>query len=443
MSDFSILHFPNEGDPDLDPQFFSGLAVTVGDLGALKSKDEFDAVVLGGQGVEPLVRLRSDLRSAATPIFATSSTLANHPLSDGALPKNPDEILKAARARQEAAKLAQDTSTEAAILGYLWRLDTRRLSPSVDLGKSEIYSYPILNSLGVQNPGDWLARAERHGLIELDTVIDRTRNCASCLGAHLNYVDRCPYCDALEIFPEQAIHCFTCGHVAEQGAFHRGERLVCPKCQTALKHIGTDYDRPIERMRCGDCDERFNDAQIKATCLECGAINAQSALGTRTYRSYRIGPGGETLLRTCRKPTDTVHAFGEAVSHEQFLWTLNWLNSLTRTSDGQAVVARIDIRKPQAISDQDLAEEASLHLQMGALLAPSEVLHDYDPETILVLLPNDGETRLSVLVKELETISGAQIKGAIELAVEGVALPLPEITSDGRAWLGRFAGRGT
>ena len=291
----------------------------------------------------------------------------------------------------------------------------------------------------MQDHNRWLVRAERQGLIESASVTARTRNCGSCGGAHLNYVDLCPQCDGLDIFPEQAIHCFTCGLVAEQDSFRRGERLICPKCQTALKHIGTDYDRPIERSRCGDCGERFNDAKVKAACLACGELNDQSALSTHTYRSYRIGPGGEALLRSGRVPTDTIHAFGEAVSREQFLWTLSWLDSLAQTNSENAVVLRIDTGTHPMVSDQNEAAAASLRAQIGALLTPVEILHDYDPETLLVLLPSDGEARLELLIKELHGLKDAQISDAVTLNVEGVLLPLPEIASDARAWLGRFA----
>lgn len=412
------------------------------DISLISSPKIFSAVVLDGDDSAPLVSLRSKEEWFETPIFALKPKLAEHPLSDGPLPQDLKAFLAVVEDRSRKISSDLDYTADTAILTYLWKVETRRLAASFQLRHTHLYEYVQLTALGVTNAPKWLAEAEERGWIIPDRVVDRTRNCGECGGAHLNYVDRCPFCDALDISSEQAIHCFTCGLVEEEGAFNRGQRLVCPKCQTALKHIGTDYDRPIERYRCRDCGERFNDGKVKATCLECGSINAQSDLLTKNYRSYRIGPAGESLLRLGRSTDAAVQPFGEAVGRQQFLWTLNWLNVMAQSSGRSATVVKIVCRGLQFEHDEGRRTVLALHSQIGALLSPTEVLLHYDPETMILLLPGDESDRLQRVVKDLEGISAAKLSGDFVLEIDSVELPLPEITTNAMQWLARFAEEG-
>ncbi len=409
------------------------------DISRISSLGNFSAAVLAGDDPATLMALRAKEEWIASPIFALDPALAEHPLSDGPLPQDFKAFLEVVEDRSRKISSDLEYTVDTAILTYLWKIETRRLAASLQLRHSHLYEYVQLTAFGVTNAPKWLAEAEDRGWIARDSVIDRTRNCGDCGGAHLNYVDRCPFCEALDISAEQAIHCFTCGLVEEEGSFNRGQRMVCPKCQTALKHIGTDYDRPIERYRCRDCGERFNDGKVKATCLECGSINAQSDLLTRTYRSYCIGPAGESLLRLGRSPDAAVQPFGEAVGRQQFLWTLNWLNEIAHGPGRSASVVKIVCRGLPFEHDEGQRTVLALRSQIGALLSPTDVLLHYDPETMLLLLPSDGLDRLQGLVKDLEGISASKLSGEFVLEIDSVLLPLPEIATNAMQWLAQFA----
>ncbi len=439
MMRFNILLIATRAEPTFGPDI-TVTTMAPADLDQNAISRDFDAVIVAEENASVLTSLRANLWLAPLPIFAISPLVAAHPLCDGLVPADLATVLNTvkSRAREYSDKL--DGTVERTVLAYLWALETRRLTPTIHLDQPQIYAYDFLTGLGVDHPSRWLADAERTGLIAPDKVVDRTRNCGNCGGAHLNYVDRCAHCDGLEVFAEQAIHCFTCGLIAEEGHYARGERLVCPKCQTALKHIGTDYDRPIERLRCGDCGERFNDARVKATCLECETVNAQDALRSQTYRSYQIGPAGETLIRLGRQPADIVQPFGEALGKDQFLWTLSWLNAVAETSNNTAALAKVSVGRRPSDNDQDKAEIASLRAQIGTLLSPSEIIHFYDPETILLLLPQDGSNRLQTIANDLEGISSSHMSGDVELIIQSVHLPQPKIASDAPHWLEQFAG---
>ncbi len=281
----------------------------------------------------------------------------------------------------------------------------------------------------------WLARAERRGLIERDGLVDRLRACHSCGGSHLNYVDSCPHCDSIDIEEERAIHCFTCGHVAEERSFERAERLVCPKCQTRLRHIGTDYDRPIEHGICRSCNERFIEAEIHAGCLDCGAVTPQDALKTRTVRSYMLGAPGEELARNGRLSSPVETELGKSVGREQFLWTLQWLNASAMSGDGQGMMARLVATGPQDSSDDAQARRDRLDLQIRSLLAPTDVCHSPKPGCTLVLFPTDGQGRLQAFLREVETLVAAFTSEQTDISIAGYALPEPDVASDAAAWL--------
>ena len=45
--------------------------------------------------------------------------------------------------------------------------------------------------------------------------------------------------------------------------------IVCPKCHTHLRHIGSDYDRPIENYRCQSCSQSFVEGDVQVRCAMC------------------------------------------------------------------------------------------------------------------------------------------------------------------------------
>lgn len=48
------------------------------------------------------------------------------------------------------------------------------------------------------------------------------------------------------------------------------DELVCSQCKTKLKHIGHDYDRPLESYSCNDCKSIFVDPEVITECIDCG-----------------------------------------------------------------------------------------------------------------------------------------------------------------------------
>ena len=400
-----------------------------------------DAIILADATTPDLLHLRSCPATQFLPIFALDTALVTEALCDGPVPKDLHQVLT--KYRQNLTAMADGTgrSSDHGPLQYLWALDGRTLIPVRDLTTSRVYTYPLLALFDIRNEDQWLVQAERRGWIQQSRIVDRTRNCASCGGAHLNYIDRCPNCDSLEIYEEPALHCFVCGVVESQALFERGDKLVCPKCQSNLKHIGTDYDRPLEPLRCGDCNTRFLEPRVKAACLECGDLNDQSNLSVRVYPSYRLGPAGSEFMRSGNRTTDIPQTLNASVEREHFLWSMQWLSSLNRSQKNQPLLVRVAPESEGELPIADLRDgwdAVSTHVHR--LLDPTEISHSPDGEILVFLMPTGSETRLRELVEQIDQIADAQISEKVALEVTGHRFPVAGFGEAPAAWLDGITG---
>ncbi|MGC3999712.1 MAG: hypothetical protein QM767_20605 [Anaeromyxobacter sp.] len=211
-----------------------------------------------------------DLRARAAPILSEGSRFAH-------------------RANAPGEALAQ----------YLACRPQARLHPIRDWRAPGYYRYPVVDALlgASENVFTWLDRWAARHVLDLDIVVDRLRLCDACSSAHLSYLDVCPSCASLDIVHTRLLHCFTCAHVGPREAFVQGDHLSCPKCEAVLRHIGVDYDRPIEQQQCRHCKHLFVDADVRSACMACQATSSPEHLPSRAIGLYRLGGAGLLLAR--------------------------------------------------------------------------------------------------------------------------------------------------
>jgi GGDEF domain-containing protein len=162
-------------------------------------------------------------------------------------------------------------------------------------------------------------------------VYNRIRLCPKCETGHLNYVDVCPRCGSLSIKKTSMIHCFTCGYVAPEDKFRRENTLLCPRCGTRLRHIGSDYDHPLESYMCGDCGTTFVEPDVKASCLNCGTVSDTDSLIVKNFYGYMITERGISALRSGLLQEDIMLFDGtNAVGIQTFCGLLKWLTLLRK-----------------------------------------------------------------------------------------------------------------
>ncbi len=423
--------------------------IAICDLDGYLGDSTASAYILGDLSDEciegALRRIRSHSTNGFAPIYQAPVAGKKHPLSDGDVPSQIMGELDKFQNRLTRLPDGVWSDQTSRLLAYLWLLPDRRIQPRRRPGSPEIYSYDLLS---VWDPGDgamWLNRALRRNLIEEDVLVDRLRFCPGCNSGHLNYVDQCPHCSSLDIVLEQAIHCFACGMVANQAQFRRQGRLVCPKCSAALKHIGADYDRPLETMKCNSCRHLFVDPSVNVACLDCDTQTAPNGLVVRNIQSYKLSAAGEEFLRNggdAHKPTVV---FGAPVDQGHFLWTLQWLNNMSSSElQGSGVVAglhfsNLDALDSQFADNRFLRHAGGLDQQLESLLEPTDILLRYNDDTAFVLFPFETKSRLTGFLQEVQNIDLSQTTPEVEMKAMGRTLPDGMLQQDPENWLRSFA----
>ena len=313
-------------------------AETFETLGALLTVDAYDLLIVNlpsaeaGQAVRAL---RQDARYQFSLIYCcqTLDPWAKA-LSDGLVP-NTQELLQtqwgiwSERYNVLGQQLALE-KLEQRTMAWLWLRADATLYALKDSGFAQYYRYPLLEVLTkdeVINELSWVQLMRQHGWLEEGELINRLRLCGGCGSARLNYVDVCPECQALEISRQPSLHCFTCGHVGDQDKFLKDGLLLCPNCLSRLRHIGSDYDRPMENYRCQCCQAFFVDADVQAHCVDCGEQHAPDELNIREIRHFKLSEAGRLRCRQGLVHHESeVEQFGRlsVLSKRQFFAFVDW-----------------------------------------------------------------------------------------------------------------------
>lgn len=313
-----IAEKPNDTVPNSWSQFQS--------ISDLQNDTAVDVVVLNLSEKKigrALTTLRKDSRYRLSLIYTLNQQGGPQLLGDGSLPPSADAIDKEyAQLNKRLAVFNRGRSPERfeeRVMAWLWTRPYASITAQRDTSLAHVYGYPLLEVFADEEPVNqplWLRLMSEQGLLASGELIDRIRLCSKCNSARLNYVDVCPECRDLDIAKEPALHCFTCGHVAPQDEFLKEGLMLCPNCLTRLRHIGSDYDRPMENLSCRACNVSFIDSLVQARCLDCNHSQGPDELRVREVRSYSMT---EKARLRCRQ------GFSQDVSNEYF-GRLNLIN---------------------------------------------------------------------------------------------------------------------
>ena len=277
-------------------------------LSDLRDAPAYDVLLLdlpGARAGEALRALRMDRRYRFSLIYCCQDQDACCvALGDGAPPSDLGALASLWQLWNERFGLFNRGELperfEARVLAWLWLRPQSAVYAVRSVSVAQHYHYPLLEALGddeTPNAFTWLQLMTQQGWLEEAELLDRVRLCVGCGSGRLNYVDVCPECQTLEIARQPSLHCFTCGHVGPQEHFLKDGLLLCPNCLSRLRHIGSDYDRPLENYRCRSCQSFFVDADIEARCLDCGLAHAPDKLRVREVRNYRLAEAGRLRCR--------------------------------------------------------------------------------------------------------------------------------------------------
>lgn len=263
-----------------------------------------------------------------------------------------------------------------------------------------------------------------NGYVEGTSIVDRIRRCPKCGTGHLNYVDICPNCGEIDFEKKAMLHCFTCGHVAPEDDFMRSMSFICPNCGTALRHLGSDYDRPLESYECNGCGFRFIEPDVKAACFYCGTQTPPDDLIVNNVFVFHISDKGAAAARAGTMQT-AIRLFDEMnnVVFQYFCRTVEWLVNLRKRYPDE-IFSLIGVKFFGFYEAEEVLGEGAFNALKEAMVSRiKEIIRSTDmitstaPDTFWILLPRtDAEkccivaARLSELSKLVELPSMPQVK---------------------------------
>jgi GGDEF domain-containing protein len=388
-----------------------------------------------------LLAIRRDPSRFLYPVFCVTQSPLSPMLSDGLL-SQLDERVPDMLERLSLLTPREHPDEMEKLAWYSWPRAHFRLLPRWQAGCRQGYSYPLLDCLLGADAAASLPQLVAERLLQSEQLVDRVRLCNSCNSAHLNFVDVCPECTHIAIQAKPAVHCFTCGHVDDQDAFMQQGVLRCPKCVTTLRHIGVDYDRPLEKYRCLSCHARFMEAAVQARCHECGQAHKPDDLLVSPIYEYRIGKLARHIAREGTQQLHLPLTWGVPMAMDHFPWLLQWSNRLLQRHGGNHTLLAIQIEQLAELR----AELGLLKTQqrLGALLArlqaifrDTDVVCQYADDQLLLLLPHTNVEDWQILQGRILALNNVEGLDALTLNVKVEPLPTT-LGEDTGLWLSRW-----
>lgn len=369
------------------------------------------------------------------------STLSPY-LSDGIL--EPNKIVDKWEIHQEKLALIKEEPLDK-LLAWLWLGSQRRLAPLCQSERQDLYYYPLMQCYSGEDnsPYTYFQLEEKRGYLEREKTIDKVRLCSYCHSGHLNYIETCPDCKSTNIEEMVSLHCFTCGHIAEESQFTQQDKLSCPNCLTQLRHIGVDYDRPLERYQCEECKLLFSESVVRARCLSCSLVNETNELIARKINQFRVGEQVKSLMMYGRRPLVQELKLNGLIDQKSFHNLLSWVNKLAIRHQQSHLLLGVKLSGIEAYSQQfgeikrlQLIEEISNHF--NRLLRDTDICCHYSSEIMLLLMPMTPIDSYSIIESKIAKIANDIESELITLNVYLWQLPSTSLSDNAPTWLAQL-----
>ncbi len=182
---------------------------------------------------------------------------------------------------------SSDTSISFKILRFISSRNIT-IEPVPSSKRNSGYIYPLLDSFFQKDDGSIFQilqfLAEQN--MVASTFFTRSMSCSQCGCAFLNFRESCPHCGSIDLGIDELVHHFKCAYSGEISEFRVQDRLICPKCDSELRHIGVDYDKPSIIYKCNSCQHNTQAPRVTTTCYQCGKSNEPEYQNDRIIMSY-------------------------------------------------------------------------------------------------------------------------------------------------------------
>lgn len=250
-----------------------------------------------------LYALRHQSATSLLPIFCSlpSKSLLSETLSDGfsfdaTQRQHKADIIN--RMLDELKENGSDDDPEFRFLTFLLTRPEVRLTFYLDISLPQLVRYPLMEVF-IHDTHTALQRVnalDERGILISDRVEDEVQVCPYCKNSLINYKNICPQCQSVDIKRQRFLHCFSCGNTGPEQDFLKNDAIICANCNTKLRHIGIDYDRPLEEYCCNDYKHSFMEPEVCSHCLSCHKEFSPEHLISHKLSAYRLSDKGVNFI---------------------------------------------------------------------------------------------------------------------------------------------------
>lgn len=167
----------------------------------------------------------------------------------------------------ERAELYKDRNTQILLSKFLSG-EIKELEPTYD--HKHGYRYPIVETIvgNVSSVEAFLNKLFEAEMLER-RLYDKVVYCSKCGSPNIATRYCCPYCKSFDIQKSSLIEHVKCGYMDVEGNFHKGNKLICPKCHEELKKLDIDFRKAGVWCTCRECRKDFDIPVVSNFCRDC------------------------------------------------------------------------------------------------------------------------------------------------------------------------------
>ncbi|RKQ63745.1 hypothetical protein C7457_0625 [Thermovibrio guaymasensis] len=240
-------------------------------------------------------------------------------------------------------------------------------------------------------------------------IENKTSLCPFCGYYNLILREICPNCGSVKIRLEEFIHHYSCGYIGPASEFQVGDKLICPKCHEELKHIGVDYDKPLEKYICDECKSVFIEPDISVLCANCSKTFPPENIKEETVNTYILTPFGKLVAAEGKFPLNIFEELSVqlgVIGFNLFIYILDkFLKLAKRYPERTFCVLGLKLTvKEEAITEAPTKVKLFLKDLVSIIkenLRSSDIISSSERRYILILLPETPPEGAKVVVKRI------------------------------------------
>ncbi|AIT09257.1 hypothetical protein LO80_04255 [Candidatus Francisella endociliophora] len=390
-----------------------------------------DAFVIDPQDQDEFITLLKKIRSSIytylKPVFCTNADYIDYttePFTDietiaSFIDTVNHEVSTIEQISQNADNISRDW--QARLLIYLYtRRSIRHLKPCKNKIKKSFFSYPVIDVFSQDANFDyyeWIKELKDRDILKFKKFVKSFFCCSNCSSAKALFSEICPECKSEDVLLEDFLHCYTCGNISPEAQFiSTSDELICSQCKSKLKHIGVDYDRPLESYSCMSCDSIFIEPEVITECIDCNTITLTEKMKKQKVNEYSLTNKAQRYIRM-NLLEYSMSVFDEInyVVPEFFYNLIEWAYSM-QDRDKAYEFSLIYINVFDYVNITDIS---TLSKSLKNALRKTDMLTRCEKnQCIWVWLPNttlEGAKIVADKLKHIHMSEGDNLKDAIEI----------------------------